>query len=136
MINGILPALIDQALKKPVTNTFPVAYMPDFLLEALKSRDTVLTPPSPAGKRFRGRLLFDRRKCIGCRLCIKVCPADAIEYLPDDKKIQIYNDRCCFCAQCTEICPVKCLAMSDEFFNSSFNREEGIITDTGAIYEE
>jgi formate hydrogenlyase subunit 6/NADH:ubiquinone oxidoreductase subunit I len=133
MINRILASLLEQMTKKPATNTFPVAHMPDFLVEALKSKDTVLTPPIPVGERFRGRLLYDRQKCIGCKLCTKVCPANATEYLPNEKKIQIHNDRCCFCAQCTEICPVKCLAMSDESLNSSFNRKEEIIKDTGPI---
>ena len=135
MINRILPVLMDQVTKEPATNTFPIAYMPDSLVEVLKSKDTVLTPPIPVGKRFRGRLLYDRQKCIGCKLCIKVCPANATEYLPDIDKIQIHNDRCCFCAQCTEMCPVKCLTMSDESFNSSFNRKEDIIRDTGSIKE-
>ena len=133
MINRIFPAIIDQVTKKPATNTFPIAHMPDSLVEALKAKDTVLTPPVCVGKRFRGRLLYDRQKCIGCKLCLRVCPADAVEYLAEDKKIQIHNDRCCFCAQCTEICPVKCLAMSDESFSSSFNRKEEIIRDTGPI---
>jgi formate hydrogenlyase subunit 6/NADH:ubiquinone oxidoreductase subunit I len=133
MLNRILPVIIDQVTKKPSTNTFPIAHMPDSLVEVLKSKDTVLTPPVPVGKRFRGRLLYDRQKCIGCKLCIKVCPANATEYLPEDKKIQIHNDRCCFCAQCTEICPVKCLAMSDESLNSSFNRNEEVIIDSGSV---
>jgi len=133
MINRIFSVIIDQGTKKPATNTFPIAHMPDSLVEALKSKDTVLTPPVPVGKRFRGRLLYDKQKCTGCKLCIKICPANATEYLTEDKKILIHNDRCCFCAQCTEICPVKCLAMSDEAFNSSFNRKEDIISDTGTI---
>ena len=136
MINRIFPVIVDQATKKPATNTFPIPHMPDSLVEALKSKGTVLTPPVAVGKRFRGRLLYDRQKCIGCKLCTKVCPANATEYLPDVKKIQIHNDRCCFCAQCTEICPVKCLAMSDESLNSSFNRLEDIITDTGPINKD
>jgi len=134
MISRILQVIIDQGTKKPATNTFPIAHMPDSLVETLKSKDTVLTPPVPVGVRFRGRLLYDRQKCIGCKLCIKFCPAGAMEYLPENRKIQIRYDRCCFCAQCTEICPGKCLAISDESLNSSFNRKEEIIIDSGSIY--
>lgn len=132
MINRIFPQILRQVTHPPVTNQFPVASMPDSIVEALKE-DVELTPPVPVGARYRGRLLYDRSKCIGCKLCMKVCPANATEFVPEEKKIIIHNDRCCFCAQCTEICPVKCLAMSDESLNSSYDRKNDIITDTGKI---
>jgi formate hydrogenlyase subunit 6/NADH:ubiquinone oxidoreductase subunit I len=56
-----------------------------------------------------------RDECIGCKLCIKVCPAEAIEFIPDKKKIKIHVDHCIFCSQCNDICPKNCLNMSEEF---------------------
>jgi len=106
--------------------------MPPSLTDALSNPDG-LVPPVPVGKRFRGRVDYDRSKCIGCKLCIKVCPANAIELLPEEKKVLIHSDRCCFCAQCTEICPVKCLAMSETFMISSYSRKENVVTDSGPI---
>ena len=130
MITRIFPQLFRQLFSRVFTNPFPAAYMPSSLTEAFQSLP--LNPPVPvAGKRFRGRLDYDRDKCIGCRLCVKVCPANATDYMEESKKIVIHNDRCCFCAQCTEICPVKCLTMSDVYMISSYNRRENVVTDTG-----
>lgn len=40
-------------------------------------------------------------KCVGCKLCIKTCPYDAIDLI--DKKAVI-NDRCTLCGACVEAC--------------------------------
>jgi formate hydrogenlyase subunit 6/NADH:ubiquinone oxidoreductase subunit I len=64
-------------------------------------------------------------------MCIKVCPANAIESLEEEKKVQFHMDRCCFCAQCTEICPVSCIWVTHEFAFSSYDRKAEIVTDTG-----
>ena len=130
MITRIFPQLLRQLFSRAFTNPFPAEHMPPSLTEALSGRAS-LNPPVPVGKRFRGRLNYDRDKCVGCRLCVKVCPARATDYQEETKKIVIHNDRCCFCAQCTEICPVKCLVMSDEYMISSYNRRENVVTDTG-----
>ncbi|NLK18825.1 MAG: 4Fe-4S binding protein [Synergistaceae bacterium] len=134
MLNRMALLLLKQAREKFFTNPFPVKAMPDSLTDALKAAEEgeiELNPPVEINERFRGKLDYDRTTCIGCRLCIKVCPAHAIEFLPEDKKIQIHNDRCCFCAQCTEICPVKCLKMSPDFLISSYDRQAQITTDSG-----
>lgn len=133
MFTRILPQILLQFFSRAATNLFPARHMPPSLTEALSNPEMPPNPPVPVGKRFRGRLNYDRKKCIGCRLCIKVCPANATEFVPEEKKIVIHNDRCCFCAQCTEICPVKCLSMSGEYMISSYERKSNIVVDTGAI---
>jgi len=55
-------------------------------------------------------------------LCIKVCPAEAIEFIPDKKKIKIHVDHCIFCSQCNDICPKNCLNMSEEFLLADVDR--------------
>jgi formate hydrogenlyase subunit 6/NADH:ubiquinone oxidoreductase subunit I len=132
MFTRIVPQLWMQFCSRVATNIFPAAHMPPSLTAALSDPASPPSPPVPVGERFRGRLNYDRSKCIGCRLCIKVCPANATDYRPEEKKIVIHNDRCCFCAQCTEICPVKCLTMSETYMISSYVRKENVVVDSGS----
>jgi formate hydrogenlyase subunit 6/NADH:ubiquinone oxidoreductase subunit I len=74
---------------------------------------------SETPEHFRGKLIWDPEKCTGCQLCIKDCPANAIELLVLDKVnkkfVMRYNiDRCTFCAQCVINCRFDCIQMSEE----------------------
>ena len=68
--------------------------------------------------RFRGKLVFHPEKCICCKLCMRDCPAAAINVrkLPD-KSIECVIDlsRCIYCAQCVDSCPKAALESSREF---------------------
>ncbi|HUS04204.1 MAG TPA: 4Fe-4S binding protein, partial [Dehalococcoidia bacterium] len=90
----------------------------------------LLNPPIAVPPRFRGKISYDRDKCIGCQLCIKVCPTKAIEFIPEEKKVKIFVSRCCFCAQCNDICPTDALSMTDEFMLSSYDKyaDELVVT--------
>tara|TARA_B100001564_G_scaffold359867_1_gene383498 strand:+ start:844 stop:1461 length:618 start_codon:yes stop_codon:yes gene_type:complete len=49
-------------------------------------------------------------ECIGCTICIKVCPVDAI--IGAKHKLHfIINDRCNGCELCISECPVDCMKM-------------------------
>jgi len=139
MFNLMSLQLLRQLKAKVFTNPFPVLRLPEDLGEALDAADRgeiELNKPTSQNledQRFRGRVSYDKSKCIGCKMCTRVCPANAITYIPEEKKIMIHADRCCFCAQCTEICPVKCLAMSNDFAFASYERSEDevIVKDSG-----
>lgn len=134
MLNRMMIQILRQWVEDPATNPFPVAHMPDNLTEALKAaaageirlNDPVVTPEG-----FRGRVAYDKSACIGCKMCIRVCPAHAIDSLDEEKKVLFHMDRCCFCAQCTEICPVSCIWMTHEFAFSSYDRKAEIVKDSG-----
>ena len=115
---SMLPQVFAQMFKKPFTNKFPAKYQPSsttkFLADVGAGKAKII-PPIETPEGFRGKIQYDKDKCIGCELCIKVCPCGAIEYKEKEKKIKIYVSRCCFCAQCNDICPVDCLSMSNEF---------------------
>lgn len=54
-------------------------------------------------KKKQHTLKIDRKKCIGCVLCMKACPTRAIRVRND--KAVILNDRCVDCGECYRICP-------------------------------
>ncbi|MDG6218171.1 MAG: 4Fe-4S binding protein [Candidatus Thermoplasmatota archaeon] len=115
---SMLPQVFSQMFKKPFTNKFPAKYIPSSVtgyLKEVKTGKATMIPPVETPKGFRGKILYDRETCIGCKLCMKVCSTDAIEFIPETKKIRIYLARCCFCSQCNDICPKDCLSMSNEF---------------------
>jgi len=49
-------------------------------------------------------------ECIGCTLCIKACPVDAIIGAPKQYHTVI-TDQCTGCTLCVEPCPVDCIDM-------------------------
>jgi formate hydrogenlyase subunit 6/NADH:ubiquinone oxidoreductase subunit I len=95
----------------------------------------------PAPERFRGQLVWDPEKCTGCKVCLRDCPADAIELKVVDKKakrfvLRFHVDRCTYCAQCVVNCTFDCLDMSHEqwelaalekdIFTVDYGKEEDI----------
>ncbi|MBN1280075.1 MAG: 4Fe-4S binding protein [Candidatus Thermoplasmatota archaeon] len=115
---AMLPQVFRQMFKKPFTNKFPAKYAPSSttqFLDNVANGNAQMIPPVPTPQNFRGKIQYDREKCIGCKLCIKVCPSGAIEFKEEQKKVKIYLARCTFCSQCNDICPTNCLSMSNEF---------------------
>ncbi|HNT98527.1 MAG TPA: 4Fe-4S binding protein [Elusimicrobiales bacterium] len=115
---------VRQLFRKPATSAYPFA----------KAK---LQP------KFRGRIAFEQEKCIGCKMCVRVCPAKAIDIIlsaeqpaapapvegqttpPAKKKFDcIMNlDRCIYCAQCVEVCPKKALLSTDDFELAQLDRK-------------
>lgn len=53
-------------------------------------------------------LKLDMEKCIGCGLCVEVCPHGVL--IMDEKKAQIFDiDACIECGACAGNCPVEAL---------------------------
>jgi len=122
---GVVRMILKQLFLKPATNKFPAKYAPAStiqFLDKVTKGELKLIPPIPVPPKFRGKIAYDRDKCSGCKLCVKICPTRAVEFLPEEKKVKIFISRCCFCAQCVDICPVDALAMTDEFLLSTYDK--------------
>ena len=118
----MIKQLLKQLAEGPFTNLFPSNRVPNSVTRFLKKGK--INPPVPVPEKFRGKLSYERDKCVGCYSCIKVCPANAIEArLVDGKrKIRIHASRCTFCSQCVDVCPVKCLHTTDEFLLANYDK--------------
>ena len=92
---------------------------------------------------FRGRIEFNSSTCIGCQMCVRACPAKAIEIIVSEhqppapaqvegqppvaakKKFDCIMklDHCVYCSQCVEICPKKSLSSTQDFELASVDRK-------------
>lgn len=118
--------LLMQLFRRAFTNKFPVKHAPGSvtkLLDDVEKGRKKLNPPVPVEKDYRGKIKYYRDRCIGCRLCTKVCPAAAVVFLPKTKKIKYHVFRCTFCGECVRICPVKALEFTPEFLLADYKKD-------------
>ena len=102
-IASMLKDVSASLFKRPFTELYPYA-----------------VKPAPA--RLRGKLLWVEEKCDGCRLCVRDCPAKAIEVEVVDRAAKKFAyhyriDRCIYCAQCVASCPEGALSMSSTLYH-------------------
>ena len=114
----------------------------DILESFFKKHATTLYPGERIAppQRYRGVLSYTPSACIGCSLCVKDCPSDAIELIILDRAakkyvVKYHMDRCIYCGQCVVNCKFKCIGMSnqdwehaalDKKFMVYYGREEDI----------
>jgi len=105
----------------------------------VRPKATVLYPHerNPQSPRFRGEHALRRypngeERCIACKLCEAVCPAQAItiESEPRDDgsrrttRYDIDMTKCIYCGFCQEACPVDAIVEGPNFEFSTETREE------------
>jgi electron transport complex protein RnfB len=68
--------------------------------------------PAYGAERPRAAALIDESWCIGCTLCIRACPMDAIVGAPK-RMHTVLLEHCTGCELCLPPCPVDCIEMVD-----------------------
>ena len=118
--------LLKQLFRKPFTNLFPAKHAPKNvlgLLEKVGKGEVKLNPPVPVPERFRGKIGYDKKRCIGCKLCIRVCPAACFDYFEKERKVKYHLSSCTFCTQCVDVCPTKALWTTKEFLLADYKKK-------------
>ena len=107
-IFSLFPQLLRTIFSRPITVRYPFGKLK--------------LPPY-----FRGRLVIDESKCVGCGLCVRDCPSSGLvlERTPDkDFSLVHYPDRCAYCGQCEDSCRTGALRLINEFVPAATHREE------------
>lgn len=98
-IGKMFSEVFSHLFRKPATEAYPFA-----------------APQVPAG--LRGAIRFFADKCIGCKLCMRDCPSEAITITKvADKQFEATFDldSCIYCSQCVDSCNKDALASSSNF---------------------
>ena len=108
----------------------------------------------PVSPRFRGEHALRRypngeERCIACKLCEAICPAQAITIEAEERfdgsrrttKYDIDMLKCIYCGLCQEACPVDAIVETSNFEFATETRRELYYTkekllENGAKYEE
>lgn len=112
-LSSIWKDVVVHLIRRPATHKYP--------LEKPKLPDGV-----------RGRHIFYNDRCISCKLCERVCPANAIEMIDvEGKNMPLFMlDRCVFCYQCAESCPKDAIEFSKDFEMALGKKSELVIRPT------
>ncbi|WP_342304768.1 4Fe-4S binding protein [Methanolobus sp. ZRKC5] len=65
---------------------------------------------------------YDYKRCVGCGICVGLCPTQALELGPmqeistglDAPPVMMELDKCTFCSMCANFCPVHAFKMTEE----------------------
>ncbi len=80
----------------------------------------------PVFRRFRGKLEYHPKKCIGCKRCVAVCPSVAIRFIRKGK-IEFNLAQCMQCGLCVDTCPAKAITWSHDFETAGSDREKLVV---------
>ena len=81
-------------------------------LADITGRPIVTLNPANGMEAPRQMAWIDESWCIGCTLCLPVCPTDAI-FGSNKHMHSVIEEHCTGCGLCLPVCPVDCIEMED-----------------------
>lgn len=95
-----------KELLKGLYTVLKNGFKPDVTLEYPEKRKEL-------NQNFRGKIKYNKDRCIKCKLCQKVCPAKGA--ITIDSSFKINFSQCIFCGNCIENCPKQALEKTNEY---------------------
>ncbi len=106
-----------------------VAYLlPQIWRTLVRGPRTVRYPFAPADlpSGYRGRVRIRPEACLGCGLCVRDCPAFALELEREDRhtfRLIYHPDRCAYCGQCEVSCVAGAIYLDNGFVPGTPHRD-------------
>lgn len=104
----MLGEVLSNAVKVPATSHYPFV-------------------KSDKATSYRGKIISYEANCIGCKICMRDCPAGAVTITKvADKKFEVTMelDKCIYCGQCVDSCPKKALAVTSDYELAALDRSK------------
>lgn len=105
-------------------------YFLQHLMRTLRrKRETVAFPQGEPqiAAHYQGHIALDMAQCRGCGLCVRICPAAAIEMTSSQSSeelvLVVYHDRCAVCGLCEVVCPTGAIRRAAIFSEGAATRE-------------
>jgi formate hydrogenlyase subunit 6/NADH:ubiquinone oxidoreductase subunit I len=94
----------------------------------LTRRATVRFPFAPLDLPtcVRGKVIIRPEACTGCGLCVRDCPAFALELERESREsfcLSYYRDRCAYCGQCADNCRQGAITLVNELDRATPRRD-------------
>ena len=112
-----------------VSRLRPLAHLLPELVRTLFARRTTVRFPFESLELpayFRGKVVIKPELCGGCGLCVRDCPAFALELERKDHewfRLIHYRDRCAYCGQCADSCQQGAIVLANEFVRPVSQRD-------------
>ena len=84
---------------------------------------------------LRGKMKFNPKACVGCRMCEHVCAGGAIrfDHLQEGLQFTLWHNSCVSCGLCSHYCPTKALTVTGQWQRSHPQSEKYRQVEQGVI---
>ena len=101
--------------------------VPHVLRRLLQKRETIAYPAGPLElpDAYRGQVIVDIDKCVGCKRCSRDCPSQCLLVDREGKeyvRVMISHDLCASCGLCEWVCPTGAIRLLPQFVGAATSR--------------